>query len=86
VLNPLGLHGPHYTDKFAFTGFYRRGISDFLTLGVNAQADKRTQMGGVEAVVATPFGTFAGNFSLSNIKGSHTGHAATLTFQRLIQR
>jgi len=86
VLNPLGLHGPHYTDKFAFTGFYRRGISDFLTLGVNAQADKRTQMGGVEAVVATPFGTFAGNFSLSNMKGSHTGHAATLTFQRLINR
>ena len=86
VLNPLELHGPHYTNQFAFTGFYRRGVSDFLTLGVNAQADKHTQMGGVEAVVATPFGTFAGNFSLSNVKGTGTGHAATITFQRLINR
>jgi len=86
VLNPLDVHGPHYTNQFAFTGFYRRGVSDFLTLGVNAQADKHTQMGGVEAVVASPFGTFAGNFSLSNVKGTGTGYAATMTFQRLINR
>nr|WP_294812757.1 fimbrial biogenesis outer membrane usher protein [uncultured Sphingomonas sp.] len=86
VLNPLGPHGPHYTDNLAFTGFYRRGISDFLTLGVNAQADEHSQMGGVEAVVATTVGTFAGNVSLSTVKGLGTGRAFSGTFQRLIQR
>ncbi len=86
VENPLGVRGPHYTDKWAFSGFYRRGLSDFVTLGVNAQADNKTQMGGVEAVVASPFGTFAGNFSLSRVEGIGTGHAISVTFQRLIQR
>lgn len=86
VLNPLGPHGPRYSDDWAVTGFYRRGITDRLTLGANFQADKRSRMGGAEFVVATPLGSFAGNFSLSDIRGYGTGHAATVTFQRLIQR
>ncbi|WP_423603656.1 fimbrial biogenesis outer membrane usher protein [Sphingomonas sp. MS122] len=86
VLNPLGPRGPRYSDDWAVTGFYRRGITDRLTLGANIQADKRSRMGGAEFVIATPLGSFAGNFSLSDIRNYGTGHAATLTFQRLIQR
>lgn len=86
VMSPLRPRGPHYTDNFAFTGFYRRGISDFVTLGANAQADKNTRMGGVEAVFGTTIGTFGGSFSLSDIDGVGSGWAGIATFQRLIQR
>ncbi|HSX56637.1 MAG TPA: fimbrial biogenesis outer membrane usher protein [Sphingomonas sp.] len=86
VLNPLGPSGPRYSDDWAVTGFYRRGITDQLTLGANVQADKRSRMGGIEFVAATPLGSFAGNFSMSDIRNYGTGYAATLTFQRLIQR
>jgi len=86
VMAPLLPKGPHYTDDFAFTGFYRRGISDYVTLGANAQADRRTIMGGVEAVLGTSIGTFGGNFSISDIDRVGTGWAGILTFQRLIQR
>jgi len=86
VMAPLLPDGPHYTDDFAFTGFYRRGISDYVTLGANAQADRRTLMGGIEGVLGTSIGTFGGNFSVSDIKRVGTGWAGILTFQRLIQR
>lgn len=86
VKSPLGRHGPHYSDEMALTGFYRRGVSDYLTLGVNAQFDNDSRMGGVEAVLGTTIGTIGVNFSLSDLDGFGTGHAAVVTFQRLIQR
>jgi len=86
VMAPLLASGPHYTDDFAFTGFYRRGLSDYVTIGVNAQADRRTVMGGIEAVIGTSLGTFGGNFSISDVGNLGTGWAGIATFQRLINR
>ncbi len=86
VKAPLGLRGPRYSDDYMVTGYYRRGMSDYLTLGVNAQFDKDSRMVGTEAVVATQIGTFATNLALSDIDRLGTGYAGTLTFQRLIQR
>ncbi|MES2339624.1 MAG: fimbrial biogenesis outer membrane usher protein [Pseudomonadota bacterium] len=86
VMSPLGPRGPRYGDDWAATGFYRRGITDRLTLGANVQADKTTRMGGVEVITATPLGSLAANFSLSDIDRVGSGYAGTLTFQRLIQR
>ncbi|HET9428155.1 MAG TPA: fimbrial biogenesis outer membrane usher protein [Allosphingosinicella sp.] len=86
VLAPLQGDGPNYTDNLAFSGFVRHGVSDFLTLGGNVQADADTRMGGVEAVWATGVGTFGANFSISDIDGFGAGRAALVTFQRLIQR
>jgi outer membrane usher protein len=86
ILSPQGAGGPSYSDDPAVTGFFRRGISDTLTLGANAQADARTQMAGVEAVWSTPLGLFSGNLSASRADGYGAGFAAQATFQRLIQR
>lgn len=86
VLSPLAQNGPEYSNDPAFTGFYRRGITDYLTLGANIQSDKDSRLGGLEGVVATPLGTIAGNFSLSQIDKFGTGYGALVTFQRLIQR
>ena len=57
VKAPLGLHGPVYSDDWIASGFYRRGISDRMTLGVNFQADDQIQMAGIEAVFGTEIGT-----------------------------
>jgi len=86
VLAPPGERGPEYSNDPAITGFFRFGASEALTLGVNLQADARTQMGGAEAVWATPLGLFSGNLAASRSDGSGAGLAGTLTFQRLIQR
>lgn len=86
VLAPLGRRGPVYSDDMAFSGFYRRGVSDALTLGVNAQADRGGWMGGVEAVVATPIGSFGGFASASQVDGFGKGWASIVTFQRTIAR
>ncbi|MDO9369435.1 MAG: fimbrial biogenesis outer membrane usher protein [Sphingopyxis sp.] len=86
VLAPLGRRGPVYTDDLAFSGFYRRGLSDNLTLGVNAQADRGGWMGGAEAIVATPIGSFGGFASASQVDGFGSGWASILTFQRTITR
>ncbi|HEX8579843.1 MAG TPA: fimbrial biogenesis outer membrane usher protein [Allosphingosinicella sp.] len=86
VLAPPGERGPDYRGDPAATGFFRYGLNDALTVGINAQADERTQMAGAEAVWATPLGLFSGNLAASRSDGFGTGLAGTLTFQRLIQR
>ncbi len=84
VKAPLGIRGPHYTDQWVSSGFYRRGINDRLTLGANFQADERMKMGGVEAVIGTPLGTLGTNFAYSHVRGAGDGAAFQATFQRQI--
>ncbi len=86
VRAPLGQSGPDYQDDFVFTGFVRHGVSDLLTLGANLQADKDSQMGGIEAVIGTQVGTFSGNLAVSHVDGLGEGWAGTFSFQRLFQR
>jgi outer membrane usher protein len=86
VKAPLGVRGPDYSDEWIASGFYRRGINDYLTLGANFQADEQTQMAGVEGVVATGIGTFGFNAAFSHTDGIGDGHALQATFQRQIQR
>jgi outer membrane usher protein len=86
VLSPFSGSGPDYSSDPAVSAWYRRGISDTLTLGGNLQGDKNGQMAGVEGVFATQLGTFGGNVSLSQIDGYGMGWGTLLTFQRLIQR
>ncbi|WP_106638922.1 fimbrial biogenesis outer membrane usher protein [Allosphingosinicella vermicomposti] len=86
VIAPLGRNGPRYSDDLAFTGFYRRGMSDTLTLGANVQVDPYGWMGGPEAVLATPIGSFAGFLAASQVEGYGKGWASILTFQRPVLR
>ncbi|KHK93735.1 pilus assembly protein PapC [Novosphingobium malaysiense] len=85
VKAPLGLKGPHYTDEWITSGFYRRGINENLTLGANFQADKDIQMGGLEAVVGSSIGTLGASAAFSHTRGMGEGFAVQATFQRLIQ-
>lgn len=86
VLAPQGYAGPRYSDTPAFSGFYRRGLTERLTLGVNLQADSRGWMGGGEGVVATSFGSIAAFASASHLDEIGTGWAGLLSFQRTIAR
>jgi outer membrane usher protein len=81
-LAPLGPRGPRYGDRPAFSGFYRRGMNDRLTLGANFQADGKGVMGGGEAVIATPIGALAGLASVSHVAGVGRGWAGLASFQR----
>lgn len=83
---PLGLRGPRYSDKAIFSGYYRRGVSEFVTLGANLQADRDIQMGGVELVAGTSIGTIGGHVSYSRTRGMGDGFAAQANVQRQIRR
>lgn len=85
VKAPLGLRGPQYSDDWITSGFYRRGISDRVTLGANFQADDQVQMVGVEAVFGTDIGTLGTQAAYSHTNGYGDGYALQATFQRLIQ-
>lgn len=86
VLAPLGSRGPVYGDTPAFSGFYRHGLSDRLTLGANLQADTRNWMGGGEFVLATPIGSLAAFGSASHVQGVGAGWAGLVNFQRSFAR
>ena len=80
VKAPLGAHGPVYSDEWIVSGFYRRGLSDNVTLGANFQADDFVQMAGVEAMFGTPIGSFGTHFAYSHTDGYGDGFAIQATF------
>ncbi|MDO8296699.1 MAG: fimbrial biogenesis outer membrane usher protein [Caulobacter sp.] len=84
VKTSLGAAGPEYSRDWAVSGYYRRGMSERLTVGVNAQADRRSRLAGAEAVYAMPAGVVAASLAGSDI-GGRRGGAALVTFQRLIR-
>jgi outer membrane usher protein len=79
-------NAPRYTGKLVVSGFYRRGLSDAVTLGVDVQADNKGAMGGVEFIAGSQIGALSGTFSLSQITGFGRGYAAAATFQRSLHR
>ncbi|WP_323845845.1 fimbria/pilus outer membrane usher protein [Microbulbifer magnicolonia] len=62
----------------AFSGFYRYGLTDYLTLGANYQASEVQQIAGGEISFTTPVGILAGNLSESDLEGVGRGSAASL--------
>lgn len=54
----------YITDNFNVMGFYRRGISQTLTLGGSIEADKNIAVIGTEVAWASPFGTFDFNAAM----------------------
>lgn len=86
VKAPLGPTGPIYSSEPVVSGFYRRGVTDNLTLGVNFQADRGSRMAGVESTLSTRFGAFGAELAASDIDGRGMGYSALLTFHSLFQR
>jgi outer membrane usher protein len=82
---PLVAYGPKYLNDWEITGFYRRGISQAVTLGINFQADPHSAMGGYQMLWGTNIGTFGLDLAGSGIRNYGTGYAGTLTYQRLFQ-
>ncbi|HEY8568322.1 fimbria/pilus outer membrane usher protein [Microbulbifer sp.] len=65
-------------DMPAISGFYRYGITDYLTLGANVQGTELQQVAGGELSLSTPFGIFAANVSASEQESIGRGTAASL--------
>ena len=86
VKAPLGASGPDYTREGAFSGFYRQGVSDRLTVGANLQADRHSALAGAEAILATNLGAFSASVAGSNINPLGHGVASVLTFQSVARR
>ena len=77
--------GIAYTGDPAITGFYRRGVSDNLTLGGNFQYARKSYLGGLEAVFGTGFGTIGGDVAYSRLSGVGSGVAANFSLERVTQ-
>ncbi|SHF76793.1 Outer membrane usher protein FimD/PapC [Microbulbifer donghaiensis] len=73
----LGGIGYDY-DAPAFSGFYRYGVTDYLTLGANFQGTELQQIAGAEISLATPLGSLATNVSTSELQSVGRGTVASL--------
>ncbi|MBQ1544038.1 MAG: fimbrial biogenesis outer membrane usher protein [Caulobacteraceae bacterium] len=81
VESPMRNGEPDYSGRGVFTGYYRRGVNDDLTLGANLQGDKDNRLYGVEAVWANRLGILAFQGAASEGKAG-TGTAFLMSFQR----
>ncbi|PLK25105.1 hypothetical protein C0V72_02060 [Porphyrobacter sp. TH134] len=69
--------GFRYGDDLQATGYFRKGVTQSITLGVNAQADRRVQTVGGEAIWATRAGTFRLE-AVGSTSGTGEGFATTV--------
>ncbi|MBN8551625.1 MAG: fimbrial biogenesis outer membrane usher protein [Caulobacterales bacterium] len=74
-----------YSNDFAMSGFYRRGVTDDLTLGANLQHNQGGSLFGTELVWGSPIGTFGADFGYSDLDSVGDGWAANISFERLVQ-
>lgn len=79
-----GLSAPVYDfDRPVASGFYRRGITNQFTLGLNVQADKNARQIGAQAVIATTLGEFGLTGAVSQADRRGLGSAFRADFQRV---
>lgn len=71
----------HYFDEPSLTGYYRRGITEQLTLGANVQATSYAQEFGLEGTLGTRLGLFTLETAFSNLDGYGFGHAERLQYR-----
>ena len=69
------VNGVSYSDAYAFSGFYRRGFSNTVTAGVDAQADEQGVTAGASVVWAAPVGIFRLEAAGSQRSGIGSGFA-----------
>ncbi len=66
---------PDYTENPALTGYYRRGINEFMTGEVHLQGDMDTVMGGGGLLYGTRYGLVNAEAALSFAAGADVGYA-----------
>lgn len=82
LMTPLLDGEPDYSgDDFYVTGFFRRGMSERLTLGANAQAVDGAYLVGGEAVIATGLGFFGFEGAFADTESGRSGYAVRADFQ-----
>ena len=75
---------PEYDESNpTYSTFYRRGITSNLTLGASAQGDTDINTQGINAGLATLWGTFGASYALSDssIADTGAGNAMTLDYR-----
>ena len=75
-----GGNGIRYSDKYAFSGFYRQGLSPTLTAGADVQVDQQGVTAGASAVWAAPIGVFRFEGAGSKRSGIGSGYAVDVGY------
>lgn len=70
-----------YTGKAAATGFYRRGVTDLVTVGGDLQVSDEVAMAGATVGIGTPAGIFGGTFAMSLHEEADAGAALRATWR-----
>jgi outer membrane usher protein len=72
--------GGDYEDQLAYQAWYRRGLSDWFTLGGRVEGDEFVRNGGLDAAVRTPLGEFAFAVAGSDRDVLGRGHAHAINY------
>ena len=78
---------PEYDESNpTYSTFYRRGITSTLTVGAAAQGDTNLHTQGLNAGLATLWGTFGASYALSDSSLADTGMGSALTLDYKLER
>ncbi|KGQ19330.1 P pilus assembly protein porin PapC-like protein [Lysobacter dokdonensis DS-58] len=72
--------GGDYEDNLTWQAWYRRGLSDWLTLGGRVEGDDFVRNAGADAAIRTPFGEFALAYAGSDGDGVGRGTAHAVNY------
>lgn len=72
---------PEYGDDLTFSGFYQRGVTNALTLGLVSQVDPENALLGGQAAYATRFGVFGVQSAIDLNKNDDEEYALLATWR-----
>ena len=72
-----------YSDEATASGFYRRGLTDSLTLGGNFQYADSGALVGTEMVWGSPIGTIGADVAVSHLETVNSGWAVNASWERI---
>ncbi|UHQ21132.1 fimbria/pilus outer membrane usher protein [Lysobacter sp. KIS68-7] len=75
-----GFGNGDYADDTAAQGWYRRGLSDAVTLGGRIEGDDNVRNAGVDTALRTGFGEFAFAYAVSDADLLDHGHAYSANY------
>lgn len=84
VYTQPGRRGIDYSRDWVVGGFARKGVTEQVTAGLNAQVNARVRQAGAEVLWGSPFGLAGFSISASDNAQRGAGLAAALTYERLL--
>jgi outer membrane usher protein len=81
ILSDNGVFNDDATNKLIFSGYFQKGLTKSLTMGLDAQISPNSYLLGAESIASISLGSIKNSISISGGQAKNTGYATRFQFK-----